>query len=723
MPTSPEKPPPGRPGAAASPAGLRVLIDRFIAEAVATPITLAAVMVFAALPAVLFAFAELPLRSHAIMSAVIMATSLWVLRRMPHWRLAVAILSVSMSVRYIVWRGLATLTFDRWQDGTLSVLLYGAEVYGVGVLILGYFQTSIMQPRQPQSLPPDDDLPTVDIYIPTYNEGVDILRRTLIGAQCVDWPRKTVYLLDDGKRPEMRALAEALGVEYITRNDNNHAKAGNINAALKQTKGEFIAIFDCDHVPVRSFLRVTLGFFLHDAKVGFVQTPHHFYNPDPFERNLWLEDMVPPEQEMFYHAVQIGNDFWNSAFFCGSCAVLRRTAIESVGGIAVETVTEDAHTALRMHAAGWSSAYLDIPQAAGLATERYAFHVAQRMRWARGMTQILRLDNPLFKKGLTIPQRLNYLNAIQHFQFGIPRLVYLLAPAVFLLFGIHPLRANPWEVIAYAMPHVFLSLIGGLAVARSVRHAFWAEVYETALAPYTAIVTTLAFIAPRKGKFNVTVKGTSLDRAAYDLKHAFPNLLVMAMCLAALVVAPSRWQEYPLERGTLLVTTLWNMYNMVILAAAVMVALERPQRRKTWRVRREHRVRLVPTERPELIPVVGESIDMSEGGLRMRVASFPNNVLDVHIDVSSEFSKAMALPARIVGVFSRPDHVEVRAEFVNLSPDNERGIVEVMFTDPDSWTQRPLSQHPLQSLLTVFYAPWRALVLSLRDDETEDRPA
>jgi cellulose synthase (UDP-forming) len=521
----------------------------------------------------------------------------------------------------------------------------------------------------------------------------------------------------------MEALASALGVEYITRSDNAHAKAGNINAALKQTTGEYIAIFDCDHVPVRSFLRVTMGFFLDDPRCGFVQTPHHFYNPDPFERNLWLEELVPPEQEMFYHAVQIGNDFWNSAFFCGSCAVLRRAAITSVGGIAVETVTEDAHTALRMHAQGWRSAYLDIPQAAGLATERYAFHVQQRMRWARGMTQILRLDNPLFKRGLTIPQRLNYLNAIQHFQFGIPRLVYLLSPSIFLLFGVHPIRANPWEVIAYAMPHVFLSLIGGLAVARSVRHAFWAEVYETSLAPYTALVTTLAFIAPRKGKFNVTVKGSSLDRAAYDLKHAFPNLIVLAMCVAALIIAPSRWEEFPLERGTLIVTALWNMYNIVILAAAVMVALERPQRRKTWRVRREHRVRLVPSSRPELLPVIGESIDMSEGGLRMKVATFPAAIGHVHIDISSEFSKALSLPARIIGVFARTDHVEVRAEFDELSPEMERGVIELMFTDPDSWTQRPIVQHPLQSLLTVFYAPWRALVLSLRDDENEDRGA
>lgn len=645
-----------------------------------------------------------------------MAIGLITLRRLPNWRLAVALLSIAMSVRYMVWRGLATLALDRPEDAILSLSLYAAELYGTSVLILGYFQTSIMQPRTPEPLPDDAQLPSVDIYVPTYNEGVDILRRTLIGARTIEWPRKTIYLLDDGRRPEMKALAEQLEVEYLTRSDNKHAKAGNINAALKRTRGDFIAIFDCDHVPVRSFLRLTMGFMLKDPRVGLVQTPHHFYNPDPFEQNLWLEGLVPPEQEMFYHAVQIGNDFWNSAFFCGSCAVLRRSAIESVGGIATETVTEDAHTALRLHAEGWRSAYLDIPQAAGLAAERYAFHVAQRMRWARGMTQIFMLDNPLLKQGLTLAQRFNYLNAIQHFQFGIPRMVYLVSPAIFLVFGVHALRANPWEVIAYALPHVFLSLIGGLASSRSVRHAFWAEVYETSLAPYTALVTTLAVISPRSGSFNVTVKGSQLNRAAYDMRHAFPNLVLLAFCFVALVITPSRWQLYPEERGTLLVTTIWNIYNVVILGAAVMVALERPQRRRTWRVRREHRVRLYAEGRPVMY---GESVDLSEGGVRVRLASFPDDVVAVTADVEGAFGAVSGLRSTVINRFSARGMADLRLEFADVTPAQEEKIIELMFTEPDAWTHRPLSQHPFQSLLTVVYAPWRALVLSLRNDELE----
>ena len=130
---------------------------------------------------------------------------------------------------------------------------------------------------------------------------------------------------------------------------------------------------------------MTLGWFYKDPKLAMLQTPHHFFSPDPFERNLDTFGNVPNEGELFYGLVQDGNDFWNATFFCGSCAVLRREMLVEVGGVAVETVTEDAHTALKLHRKGWNTAYIGIPQAAGLATESLSAHVGQRIRWARGM--------------------------------------------------------------------------------------------------------------------------------------------------------------------------------------------------------------------------------------------------------------------------------------------------------------------------------------------------
>ncbi|MEI9969231.1 MAG: glycosyltransferase [Terracidiphilus sp.] len=176
----------------------------------------------------------------------------------------------------------------------------------------------------------------------------------------MDWPTEKlhVYLLDDGRRKEFEQFAYEAGIGYRTRPDNQFAKAGNINAALKTTTSSLVAVFDSDHVPTRSFLQMTIGWFLRDPKLAVMQTPHRFYSPDPFERNLKQFHIIPNEGELFYGVVQDGNDFWNSSFFCGSCAVLRRAALDEIGGIAGETVTEDAHTSLRMQMAGWNTAYI-----------------------------------------------------------------------------------------------------------------------------------------------------------------------------------------------------------------------------------------------------------------------------------------------------------------------------------------------------------------------------
>ncbi|MDF4942105.1 glycosyltransferase, partial [Vibrio parahaemolyticus] len=194
-----------------------------------------------------------------------------------------------------------------------------------------------------------------DLMIPTYNEDLDVVKATVYASLGVDWPKDklNIHILDDGKRDSFRDFAKSVGVNYIRRPTNEHAKAGNINYALKQTSGEFVAIFDCDHIPTRAFFQLTMGMFLKDPKLALIQTPHHFFSPDPFERNLSNFRNVPNEGNLFYGLIQDGNDLWDATFFCGSCAILRREPLEEVGGIAVETVTEDAHTSLRMHRLGY----------------------------------------------------------------------------------------------------------------------------------------------------------------------------------------------------------------------------------------------------------------------------------------------------------------------------------------------------------------------------------
>ena len=301
----------------------------------------------------------------------------------------------------------------------------------------------------------------------------------------MDWPSEKfkVYSLDDGRREEFRRFAAAAGCGYVIRDNNRHAKAGNINQALPTTTGEFIAIFDCDHIPTRSFLQITMGWFLKDQRMGMLQTPHHFYSPDPFEKNLGQFRKMPNEGELFYGIVQDGNDFWNATFFCGSCAVLRRSALLEIGGVAVKTVTENCHTALRLHTRKWNTAYINIPQGAGLATESLSSHIGQRIRWAWGMVQILRLENPLFNRKLALAQRFCYFNACSHFLYALPRLIFLTAPLVYLLFGWVTIYGYAWAIFAYAMPHIFLAQITNSREQGHCRLSFWNEIYEAVLAP------------------------------------------------------------------------------------------------------------------------------------------------------------------------------------------------------------------------------------------------
>jgi cellulose synthase (UDP-forming) len=272
--------------------------------------------------------------------------------------LLLIVLSVTASTRYIWWRINYTMNTDDYFDLMWSLLLLGADLYTWFFLLSGFLQTAWTLNRQPTTLPSDPGVwPTVDLYITTYNEPFKVVKPTIYAALDIDWPKDklNIYLLDDGRREEFRLFAEKMGVGYITRPDNRDAKAGNLNHALTKTNGEFIAIFDCDHIPTRSFLQVSMGGFMKDSKLALVQTPHHFFSPDPFERNLGLFRRIPNEGELFYGLIQNGNDMWNATFFCGSCAILRRGPLEEIGGIAVETVTEDAHTSLKLHRSGYTS--------------------------------------------------------------------------------------------------------------------------------------------------------------------------------------------------------------------------------------------------------------------------------------------------------------------------------------------------------------------------------
>ncbi len=620
-------------------------------------------------------------------------------------------LSIMVSCRYMYWRLTESIGFDSNIDMFLGLGLLAAEIYTFITLLLGYFQTAWPLKRKPAELPEDTrHWPTVDIYIPTYNEPLKVVKPAIIGAMNMDWPKDKirVYVLDDGRREEFREFAGKIGAQYITRPDNSDAKAGNINHAMTKTDGELIAIFDCDHVPVRSFLKTSVGWFLKDEKLAVVQTPHHFYSPDPFERNLDIFRKVPSEGELFYGLIQDGNDLWNASFFCGSCAVIRRTALEEVGGIATESVTEDAFTALKLHRLGYHSAYIARKQAAGLATESLSVHIGQRVRWARGMAQILRLDCPLLGRGLSWGQRLCYSNAMLHFFYGLPRLVFLTAPLAFMFFEAHIIQASAVMIAAYVLPFLFINYVVNSRMQGNHRHSFWAEVYETTVSWYAITPTLLALINPKLGTFNVTAKGGLVEDSFFDMKIAIPYLILLLLNIAGLILGVVRLLWWNTEEiNTVILNMGWITYNLIILGAVVAVAKEKMQKRNYARIPHDlHAVMRLP----EGYSVPCRTLNLSEGGGAFELSEKCFMEKDANVEISFLANDhEVALPAKLVRLHGK----KARLSFEHLTPAQEDVLTQMIFTRDDAWSEWSEcyeQDKPLHSLIEVLSHGLKVLV-------------
>jgi cellulose synthase (UDP-forming) len=645
----------------------------------------------------------LGLRAQMVAGGSVFVIALVLRKRSASWvSQLLTLLSVAVSARYIWWRITATLDFDNALDGAFGTLLLLAELYAFVILLLGAFQTVGTLDRRPVKLGADRSRwPTVDVFIPTYNEPLDVVRPTLLAALSLDWPRDKlrVHLLDDGRRHAFQQLAEQANANYIVRADNDDAKAGNLNHALSLTSGELVVIFDCDHITTRSFLQLTVGWFVRDPKLAMLQTPHHFYNADPIERNMRLFRRMPNEGELFYGHVQSGNDLWNATFFCGSCAVIRRSALEEVGGIATESVTEDALTSIKLQRRGYGTAYLAIRQAGGLATDTLAAHIGQRVRWAQGMTQILRLSNPLLGRGLTFAQRLCYLNASLHFLYGLPRLVFLLAPLAYLLGGAHVCNAAPAMLLAYLLPHLGHAFISDSRTRSRFRHTLWNHVYETVLAIYILVPTLTALINPRASVFKVTDKGVRIETGGFDRRVARPYLILLLLSLPGIMFAAARlllWDFFDVD--TVVLNLSWLLFSAVMLGTALAIACE------TRQLRRSHRL---PIRLPAMLRLAsghtctGRTMDLSLGGGRLQVDGDPGlaagDPVNLAIFVAHDESW---FPAKVIA----SEAGSLRLAFAGLSLKDEAALVELLFGRPDAWVdwERGRPAHPaLGSLRTL----------------------
>lgn len=542
----------------------------------------------------------------ASMSVLVAMMILKLVRPDGIWRLVALAFGTAIVLRYVYWRTTSTLPpVNQLENFIPGVLLYLAELYSVMMLALSLFVVAMPLPSRPSRANSGDRLPTVDVFIPTYNEDPELLANTMAAARGMDYPpdRFTVWLLDDGgtlqKRNSERIvdannaeqrytglskLAADLGVNYLTRDRNEHAKAGNLNNGLSRSTGELIAVFDADHAPARDFLKETVGYFDEDPRLFLVQTPHFFLNPDPVERNLRTFEKMPSENEMFYGIIQRGLDKWNASFFCGSAAVLRRSALVETDGFSGVSITEDCETAIELHARGWNSVYVDKPLIAGLQPATFASFIGQRSRWAQGMMQILRFRFPPLKRGLTLPQRLCYMSSTLFWLFPFPRTIFLVAPLFYLFFDLQIFTASGGEFMAYTLSYMVVNLMMQNYLYGAFRWPWISELYEYVQSVHLLPAVVSVIVNPRKPTFKVTAKDESIATSRLS-EIGRPFFVIFAVLLVGVAMTVYKVYAEPYKADVTLVVGGWNLLNLIMAGCALGVISERGERAATRRVK------------------------------------------------------------------------------------------------------------------------------------------
>ena len=625
-------------------------------------------------------------------------------------------LTLFLYARYLLWRGLYTLNTDDWASLLVSWTVYTAEAYAfVQIVLFAYHAWSPLE-RQPVPL---RRYPHVDIFVTVVDEPLSILRRTLIGCVNQDYPkdRYRVHVLDDGQRDEIRALAASLNCEYIRRVDRQHAKAGNLNHALQETSGEIIAIFDVDHVPTSSFLMDTVGFF-QDEQVAFVQTPHHFYNPDVFQKNLQLEGSLKNEQALFYRVLQSGRDRHNSAFFAGSCGLFRRRVLVEIGGFRTETVTEDIHTSMVIHAKGYRSYYLNKVLAAGLMPETFERSMKQRVRWATGHVQILFQTNPFTMRGLTLPQRIGYFASIFYFLHGLPRVVCLVAPLFALLFGIIPVTADVPSLVNFFGSYYLATLVMLRTVSRGTRNAFWSDIYETVGCIALSWATLKTAIRPwMKRPFVITPKGVAQERRGLSrFSYILPHLIIMGLLIVGLVTGIRLWiAQIPLPG--LEVSLFWGSVNLMLVGVAILAAAEVPEWRRTFRIR--HRLSCQLVRGKERLNGIVK--DINETGALIRVnKQFLKGDGPILCSVKNLVGDRLTVKGRICRQEEVSSNaVEIGLKFIDVDEKTADSLIVAAFSDSRAWNQPEVEPGIFQSLWSLLRV-FRKVVKTSRKSHRSD---
>ena len=498
------------------------------------------------------------------------------------WGQIALVLSLIFTLIYLGWRIVFSVPVESGAAAVLfNLLLFAVEAFGFAESVVLFVNLMGMRDHPLPDIPADR-YPDVDIFIATYNEPTELLRKTVNGCRHLKYPdlsKVHIWICDDNRRTAMHELADEMGVGYFDRPDNKGAKAGNLNHALSLTSAPYIVTLDADMIPKSDFLLKTIPYFVdfemeneklpeeERCHLGLLQTPQCFYDPDVFQHALYSEKRVPNEQDFFYRTIEPAKTSTNSVIYGGSNTVLSRKALGDCGGFYTESITEDFATGLLIESKGYVSLALPEPLASGQTPHTFREHIKQRTRWGRGVIVTARKLKIWKLPGLSFLQKISYWSSVVYWYSPVKNMIYMISPLVFATFALPVFRCNWLELLVYWLPMFILQDTSLRVNSRKKISLKWSGIYETSVMPHLLVPIIKEFLGISLSQFNVTDKSKKSTVRKKDVKAMVPFLMLIGFSAAGIVRLILTFEKGQLV--SFLILLFWIVRNIYFLILSV----------------------------------------------------------------------------------------------------------------------------------------------------------
>lgn len=602
----------------------------------------------------------------------VLLLSYFISRQKPKYRKVLIIINSVISIVYIVWRFTVIPINNGMFSFLMGISLYLAEVIGL-ISFLNFkflFTREYKVERKSIKDFAYNRVPNVDVLICTYNEPLDLLEKTIVASIGMEYDKNKfkVYVCDDGRRDSLKRLCKKYKVNYITREDNEGAKAGNINNVLKYIKGDLFAVLDADMIPKKDFLSKTVGYFV-DENLAFVQTPQVYYNQDMYQYNL-NKDM-PNEQDFFMREIEEARASINAVLHVGTNAVFRRSTVEEIGGYPTCSITEDMALGMLLQSKGYTTMFINEVLVLGLSATTFSELVKQRDRWCRGNLQVLKKFNPLFTRGLTLSQKIAYLDASIYWFSSLQKLIYIICPLVYLITQKLIVNTDAYSLISMFVPYLLGQILIFDTLSPKTRSLKWAHYYEMAMAPHISL-SVLKEMLSIKVNFNVTSKDITNDRKQFQFRIAMPHIVIIVVTLISWYISGKMFLEGDIHVGAYLINMGWSIFNFIGAIICIKVAYQKPIFRNTERIKVVDNIKIELEDGMNRLR--GKVVDISDKGIGIELSNDEEielgNKLDLVINGIKIGCKVVRKRGTIVGLIYDNLNVEQMKMVMNIYGDN-----------------------------------------------------